>query len=206
MVTRKQKYNGNNNFNNSIEVDYETKKVKFKPIKGSMSSFGNYSLTAGLIRKMVGFVILVVCSAQFATIIFAGIEIDRARTSKYVVIMIATWYLSYYVVLLMFALIKPLRTNYPKINAKVIHFYNIVIRGENVITKGKVNLDTIEHNRLVIDDFHNIFLEYKMTGEVAEHIKRIFIQNKFTDNPNRWRLIFEWKKRPKKGYLELEYM
>lgn len=206
MATHKRKYNGKNNFNNAIDIDYQTKKVKFKPIKGEMTAFSNYSTTASAVRNITGYLCAIYGGFTFLFTMLIGVEIDRYRTAKMLLILIGLWYFSYFATLLLFACNGTLRDNYPKINAKVIHLYNVIIRGENKITKGKVNLDTIENNRLVIEKFDNIYLEYKMTGEVAEYIKRIYIQNKFTDNPFQWRLIFEWKKKPTQGQLHLEYM
>jgi len=200
-----QEYNGKNPYNNQVIVDFKNRKVRFNPVKGSMSSLDNYLHGGRLLQKIVFRFILFF----FIISILLDIAIDdysRTNTLSYILICYVIYFMTPYIYIIPFLMSKKFKNNTGVINAKLSVLYDQLNMKPSQIKEGFINKKLITSKSYDITDFQNIFLEYKLTGDFKKYIKTINIVNDYSDNPYIWTIIFEWTKKPTKGNIWVKYL
>lgn len=202
MAIQLQEYNGKNNYNNKIEVDFIEKKVHFTPIKGESSNYTNYLATEFTISTILLFFFL---GTGFIAYILSSIQMICDGTPFLFAVIGAIQFIVLPFLIAPLFKIPYLNKNYPIINAFLIMKLRSITSGRSCF-EGYLNLELIENKRFVIDKFDNIMLHYKLEGDCAKYIKKIRILNTIINNPYQWKLIIEWTKTPKNGKMWIKYL
>lgn len=202
--TQSQKYNGNNNFNNAITIDFEEKSVRFEPIKAKMKWWSMYA-TWGYMLAVITFMLLLIMS--FIAIWYLNLLGQLNRFDLPIFFVVSYFYsqLVRWLSPLIFS-INYFKNNFPMINAYTLIIFEMLTSYKNPVHKGKVNPKVIENNKFIISDFRNVYMDYKFTEDFAKYIKKIDVVNLYTDNPYKWRAEFHFSKQPKKGEFYIKYV
>lgn len=203
-----QKYNGKNSYNNKVVVNYLDKTVKFKPVKGRMSSSSNYMAACYTAQIILGKILLIIfIFGLLGTIFLNGFELpaNPRPLGQIALVYIGIYGVSPYVLALLF-LIKRMRASIGRINAHLTVIQSVFVFKYNPIITGTVNPELFKGKRYIIPEFKNILLEYKLTGEYAKYIKNVKVVNKYVENPYLWEAHFDWTRRPRNGQFWIKYL
>lgn len=205
-MTQLQKYNGENHYNNKVVVNYRDRTIKFVPV--AKRSIIIYYITF-LISLQITFTIMWIYGICAPLALLSYIY-DPAI---YLIVPLLPIIKGIYIAIFFYSLIffnKKWKENYfPKANAglKEIRAYSMwyipfIYKKEK---NKKIRINNLYKNFIIIPSFDNIELKYKLYGDFKKNIKNIVINNHFHENDTSWYCIFEFKRRPKKGYMEVEY-
>lgn len=205
METQPQKYNGENTYNNSVEIDFKKREVHFSPIKGNRKKYSYLFDISNNVRSIL------------ASVFYLGIGVCMFRdyvnhlgimqqTSIRLIGMLAVLLIFLPLIIPLIFIPKYIKDNYFSKLMALLIIIREGIKGRVAKTKGTVNKEMIIDNKYIIEEFDNVMLKYKLTGDMAKKIKKIRIINKFTDNPYKWKAIFEFKKGIKNGDLWVNYI
>lgn len=208
MATRLQKYNGKNHKNNKVIVDIKNKKVNFEPIEmdkdehnGDLISYyfmfstNHYQI---FFRLWLYFIVVLVIDDYIKGFDNGGVVFGKAAFSLFVI----------YAMSFIFGSVffnKWFRENvYPKANVGLF-----VIR-DAFSFKDSFKRETYSYKQLskkfVINDFNNVYLKYKVTGDVSKQLSKIKIEPKTKYDNGKWFLKFLFNRKPINGDLEVTYI
>jgi len=201
MVTQLQKYNGKNNFNNKVVVDYINKTVDFEIVKGNMNKFTSYYTlwyNYFIIYLIWCFVIYII-----------GIVLFKLPVSvSYFVINAGLVFLGIptFLCAMLFLLTCINKEWFPKINYILVAYLKHLTYKPIYVVNEKINLDLLEKNYYETPVFENVFLEYITEGEVSELLSKVEILPCFVDNPYKWVARVHFKRKPtnKDGTLKIK--
>jgi len=196
MVIQLQKYNGRNIYNNKIDIDFEKKKVGFVPIKdkSELSYYRIFFLNLFFVFLIISAVINI---GMFIILESLGIVLNSFLAAIHIIIVAVS--LAFPTSLLFWN--KEFKHNhYPIFNKRLL-----LLLGSKKKEK-EVEPHSIIDNKFIIPYFDNTVLQYELFGDFAEQIKRIQVKNIFKKDPYRWYALFEFKKTPINGRMNLLYV
>lgn len=200
MVIRKQKFNGNNPFNNKVVVDFEKRTVVFKP------------MTQGSIITYWGMLFIkIYCFFLFLTIFIPLIAVCMPE-DYFLRTIILLLYMYYFLLSLIISFLFSLKyfdkkwqsEVYPRFNANLsIKLRKLLFQKE--LKWKRFNDNAVVNKKIFVPNFGNVMLKYRVHGDFSNQIKRITIDYLFEDDPLKWFIVFEFKKKPVSGWLEIKY-
>jgi len=199
------KHNGDNYHNNVIDIDIKKEKVMFRPIKIKKAFFKYYySFLLELMMLSFIFSSCFVIALSLSTFIYFSDNVDYT----FIMTLICFIPLAITIILSFKYFDGDWRKNkYPMIEAKLSNICSYIFRYKSAYKEHTINnTDCFMGNKLIIPNFQNVSLEYKAYGEFGTHLKRIFVNNAFEDNPYVWNMFFEYDTLPKTGKLIIRYI
>lgn len=199
METQSQKYNGNNCWNNRVTIDYKKRKVTFKPVKGNWTiKKTRRALICGAFQAYL--YITIILGAPI--VLVANSKTDGTEQMVLITMLaasITTATLGATIMYLKSRNRKWMKDRYPKVNATIL---KVVTMG--AITKRRtIKPGETYKNIMVIPDYGNIELKYKLEGDFKK-VKKIAVREN-DKRGNRWHCIFEFEKEPKTGKMQITY-
>jgi len=206
MATQLQKYSGKNISNNEVTVDFTTKEVKFKPLqngKKKRSKFGEILNSGGVlytyllaIQTYIGlFIIPTMILLDYIDGWTHRIQFMYAFT----VYLVGTLALVNTYPLLVF--IPRFRDRcYPKAMA---HMMMVIRYFKNKTMTDKYIFSHIDCSNQIEIDFDNVYLEYKVTGDLSDALQRIEVRSISTYDTGIWKARFIFGRSAVDGDLEI---
>ena len=188
---------GNNPYNNRVIVDYEKKTINFMPV-GKKSIKKYYLIFLGQISAF--YLIMFYALACILILMEFMLELKLSALVMWdamaLTIGAIVFSLSYFDK-------KWRKKHFPQLNAKLVKLMRKILMRKT--HKMIINDKAMIGNKFIIPEFSNVELKYKTTQDYSKYLKKITIMNIIKANPWEWNCVFEFKKKPLKGYLEIEY-
>lgn len=194
--------NGNNIYNNRITVDYQKQTVTFDPVKGGMTKKGiRKGLIIGttLANMIIGMGIILIPAAIISATVYRNTQLEDYITKIALITYLTTTATATLIMTIKSRNEKWMKEKYPETNATILNIISMGIREK----RAKIKPEQLYRNMMIIPNFGNISLKYKLYGEFTK-LKRISINN--TKGNTNWYCIFEFRKKPKTGHMTVKYM
>lgn len=206
MVTQLPIYNGNNNHNNSIIVDYRKKKVEFKPVVSNGCMKTDTSLNTPLQHLSILFLKILMIIWIFVFIVYD----NRILAIKTLMALTLMWAFCIIIIIPfishIFSKIDKKHKYYPIINYKLELIYDFFSTKETSDIDVVIKPEMMRDNKVHIKKFKNVCLDYEATGEFKKYLIRVEIKPIEIFDPTNWEAIFIFSRTPKKGELRLRYL
>lgn len=206
METQSQKYSGKDLHNNIVIVDFDKKTVDFTPVTGKNDNENSPIIALGSsVRDIVfRFTIYIVLIKLMRSYMFA-LDLRVEVLITFFMGVIIAMLLKLVVITPLIIWKDKLMDIIPKIQTIVVSLNNL-LKFKPPITEYKINPRLVEGKVIQIDDFHNVFLRYKVTGDFSYYLKKIEILPLYLDDPFNWVARFIFKKQPREGEFEVGYI
>lgn len=203
METQKQRYNGNNFYNNRVHIDYKKQTVFFQPV-----------IDGGIIKYYIGFlihsvmmvVILIIIPITVAEVI-TGVITDQPASFQVSADIIKPMLIASAIISLQYFNRNWRNKYYPEYNfhtSKLMKYF--ILQFKAVKYKHiNPNVTRLFNNRYIVPYFSNTTLKYKVTGDYKKFLNSITIENYFTDDPYKWFCVFQFSQKPREGDMFLVY-
>jgi len=196
-------YHKKNPFNNRVLVDYEKRSVRFEPVgAGTIYKYWflwfNTLLTIPLVCALT-FLAIIVPSILFTLPVEAIVGMLRVTYIMFIVC-----YAFLFCVSLIYFIPSWRHKHFPSTNARLVRFNRLLLSFKKLSTK-RVLPHAVVNNTVFIPNFNNVELHYFAIDDFKKQLKCIRIDTVFEDDPWEWYFVFEFKRRPKNGYLDVRY-
>lgn len=187
---------GNNPYNNRVYVDFDKKTIRFIPI-GKKSKrryflmffttiFGKYLIF--FFYPLFAILLLLDVTGIITDVLFGLLCYIAFLQLLFISIYFSLWFYRE----------EWRKKYYPELNARLHGFLSKP-------KKKTINPESVVNNKVFIPHFKNVLLKYKVTKDFMKQLKNIKISNIFKADATNWFFVFEFKKKPVNGYLEVEY-
>lgn len=197
-------FDGNNTKDNEIKIDFRNKKVDFKPVKSDME-FIPEQIKFICVETLLITLFLVLMNLW--TCVFMMFIAGKNFT---MLMMVASTYLyslfwvAGFITLMIIAFDKKkVHALYPKLNRYLMKYWTTLLF-MRIEKRKKVTCKDIKNNKYRID-FMNMYLGYKVSGDMADKLAVIDIKNRKRAQDG-WYGYFKFDAKPTNGELILEYI
>jgi len=206
MATPPLKWTGKNTYNNDVFVDFNKKTVRFNPVKitGPYYLFGLFLFNLFAVCGLLLFFFLYLPMYTLMLVSYQDYNILILGTiyacSLVIILHIYGWLYFYN---------KHFQEwIFPKLNALLINlttrFLTFGIQGAK--KKMRVNPLAIQNRMIIIPHFANVELKWNATKDFSKYLSTIDVRHIFLNSEWKFYAIFKFKKTPKKGMIEIEYI
>jgi len=196
--------NGNNLYNNKVDVDFVKKSVVFTPFKKQFTELHSFFYFLGYISYLTFYVWIMMVLSILILFYIVHIDIRYIRILSFILPLVISINLFLYCCLFLSSNFK--NNYFPKVNKSLQKLAYLFIylswRKDDYL---EVNREAIINNKFIIPYFKNISLEYVITGDYIDKIKRIYISNLFNNNAFKWFCVIEFKDIPEYGSMKISY-
>lgn len=195
-ATQSQKFNGNNNLNNKVTVDYNKKTVDFEPLLVE-STFYMFFIS------WLGAFLVAIYGVTLSALIVAPFAQYYVGTTEHLVI------LAYILIILLSLLCTAFYFNkrfvkevFPKFNYGNVQVGSFFC----ALKKRTIEPEAVVNNTVVIPSFKNVYIGYETSGDFDKYLEKVEIKNIFKEDAFLWFVVFTFKETPKNGVIKVEYV